>query len=184
MNNDLPLDAPQETPPPPMPPPSAPAYPPSAPMPPPSASVYPPGAPVTAARPAMPPPGIPPYVVARPPMPTAGPPPPPYPLPQTSGYAIASMVLGILNFSGLPLIGGILALVFAGSAEKEIRAGNGWVQGEAFMRAGRILGWVGIVLSSLGILAVIGYFVFLFTLLASLSHNLTLPTPTATPFGQ
>ena len=62
---------------------------------------------------------------------------------QTNGYAIASMVLGIL---WLYFVGSILALVFGDRARKEINASNGAQQGQGMATAGIVLGWIGMAL--------------------------------------
>ena len=59
----------------------------------------------------------------------------------TNGFAIASLVSGILWLSGL---GSILALVFGYRAKKQIAASNGSQGGGGMASAGVILGWVGI----------------------------------------
>jgi len=61
----------------------------------------------------------------------------------------ASLVLGILNFFCLPLIGGILALVF-GKIGMD-RADQGLATNRGIAKAGFILGIVGVSLSVLGL---------------------------------
>src|SRR5579863_3875392 len=46
---------------------------------------------------------------------------------ETSGYAIASLVLGIVWLGGL---GSILAVIFGAIARKSIRRSGGWVGGD------------------------------------------------------
>ena len=100
--------------------------------------------------------------------PTAAPPPPPQtapplPLPprvpamaQTSGFAVASLVLGILSilpglyFGGLAM--GILAIVFSRMAMSRINAGPGTINGQGLATAGLVTGIVGLSLSVLVIL--------------------------------
>ena len=57
----------------------------------------------------------------------------------TNGFAIASVVLGIL---GLYWLGSILALVFGYVARRQIRAGN--QKGDGIAIAGIVLGWIGV----------------------------------------
>ncbi len=89
----------------------------------------------------------------------APPAPPPYPSPQqpgapgyyygppaaqkqtTNGFAIASMVLGIV---WIYWIGSILALVFGYIAKKQIEQANGREGGGGMATAGIVLGWVGV----------------------------------------
>jgi hypothetical protein len=86
---------------------------------------------------------------------TTGPPPPYPPYPQyppgvppylirkqsTNGFAIASMVLGIV---WIYWIGSILALVFGYIAKRQIAASNGAEGGDGMATAGIVLGWIGI----------------------------------------
>jgi hypothetical protein len=107
-----------------------------------------------------------------PPAPMAPPPPPgatrsPVPLPPpfagpagpaTSGFAVASMILGIcslvtcLCYGVLPLICGILALVFAGHATRDIQAGRASISSAGMARAGRICGIFGLVIAAIWLL--------------------------------
>jgi hypothetical protein len=73
---------------------------------------------------------------------------------RTSGYAVASLVLGIAGFFVIPLIPSILAVVFGQKAKDEIRANPG-ISGEGLATAGVVLGWVGIALSALGLLVLV-----------------------------
>jgi len=57
----------------------------------------------------------------------------------TNGFAIASLVLGILWIYWL---GSILALVFGYVARRQIRAGN--QKGDGIAIAGIVLGWIGV----------------------------------------
>ena len=72
---------------------------------------------------------------------------------RTSGYAIASLVLGVAGFFGFPIVAAILAIVFGHKARKEIR--GGMASGDGLATAGIILGWVGIVMSGIALLLVI-----------------------------
>lgn len=95
------------------------------------------------------------------------PPPPPVPAPpavglQTSGMAIAALVMGILGWTLLPLIGSILAIVFGYAARSEIRQRPDELEGEGFAVAGLVLGWlmigVSILMLCLGGLAACFFF--------------------------
>jgi len=79
-----------------------------------------------------------------------GPPPPPYaqgfpayvvPRQTTNGFAIASMILGII---WIYWIGSILALVFGYIAKRQIAASNGTEGGGGMATAGIVLGWIGV----------------------------------------
>jgi len=71
--------------------------------------------------------------------------------PRTNGYAIASMVLGIL---WIWWIGSALALIFGYVAKNQIDRSNGMETGRGMAIAGIILGWVGVGLLVLGIIGV------------------------------
>jgi Domain of unknown function (DUF4190) len=73
---------------------------------------------------------------------------------RTSGFAIASLVLGIAGFFVLPLILSILAVVFGNKAREEIRANPG-VGGDGLATAGLVLGWIGIAMAALGLLVLL-----------------------------
>jgi hypothetical protein len=70
---------------------------------------------------------------------------------RTNGFAIASMVLGIV---WIYWIGSILALVFGYVALHQIRQSRGTQGGRGMAIAGVVLGWIGIALLMLGIVAV------------------------------
>lgn len=75
--------------------------------------------------------------------------------PQTSGKAIASMVLGICSIVtciGYGIIGipcGIIAIVFAKKARLAVQAGTAPASSLGMATAGRVCGWIGLILSSL-----------------------------------
>jgi hypothetical protein len=106
--------------------------------------------------PPVPPPTGPP-VGAIPPPPAPGTPLPPsvaYPR-HTNGYAIAAMVLGIAGFVAIPLLGHILAVVFGYIGKGQIDRSSGAEEGRGMAIAGLVLGWIGIALSILAIIAII-----------------------------
>ena len=78
--------------------------------------------------------------------------PPPYAYPyrppqQTNGFAVASLVLGII---WIYWVGSILALIFGYIAKRQIDASEGRQTGRGLAIAGIVLGWVGV-----GVLAII-----------------------------
>ena len=86
--------------------------------------------------------------------------PPPYgPVPQASTNAIAALVLSIVAWVICPIIPAIIALVFAGKADKEIVASNGWVTGAGLVTASKIVAWINIglygALIAIGVLVLI-----------------------------
>ncbi len=78
---------------------------------------------------------------------------------RTSGYAIASLILGIAGFFVFPLVPSILAVVFGRKAREELRRDPA-LGGEGLATGGIVLGWVGIALVAIGL-------VFLLLLLAA-----------------
>lgn len=80
--------------------------------------------------------------------------PPPLQKQSTNGFAIASMVLGIV---WIYWIGSILALVFGYIAKKQIQQSNEREGGGGMATAGIVLGWIGVgTLALLILIAFIG----------------------------
>lgn len=69
---------------------------------------------------------------------------------ETPGKATASLVLGIVGLVICPLVCSVLAVVFGKQAKDQIAANPG-MGGAGLAQAGVVLGWVGIVLSALGL---------------------------------
>jgi hypothetical protein len=80
----------------------------------------------------------------------------------TNGFAIASLILGIVGLTWFPLIPSILALVFGYKGRNEIDRSGGTQQGRGLAVAGIVLGWIAIVL----IVLVIGVGAVLLTVFA------------------
>ncbi|HEX2031651.1 MAG TPA: DUF4190 domain-containing protein [Actinomycetota bacterium] len=99
--------------------------------------------------------------MTEPPQPAPPPPAPVYQVPygKTNGFAIASLVLGIVGILGLWLIGPILALVFGYMGKGQIDRSGGVEQGRGMAIAGIVLGWVGIVWS----IAMAAWMIWFFT---------------------
>lgn len=76
--------------------------------------------------------------------------------PPTNGKATGSLVASVLGF--FCGIGFIVGLILGYSARKEIQASGGQQGGEGLATAGIVIGWVGVALTILGIVA----FVLLF----------------------
>jgi len=93
-----------------------------------------------------PPPSSPPPQGGAPP----GAQPPPAPAPVTygsqqerrksSGWAVASLILGILGFTCLPVLGSILAIIFGAVAKGEIKRSQGTKTGSGMAIAGIVMG--------------------------------------------
>ncbi|HYI44090.1 MAG TPA: DUF4190 domain-containing protein [Actinomycetota bacterium] len=63
----------------------------------------------------------------------------------TNGFAIASLVLGIVGLTGFPLIPSVLALIFGYKGKRQIDRSGGAEQGRGLAVAGIVLGWIGTV---------------------------------------
>lgn len=79
----------------------------------------------------------------------------------SSTLAITSLVAGILGFTFLPLIGGIVALVTGYMARKETRAVPPAVSGDGMATAGIIMGWVQVAMAVVGVCCLAVYLVFM-----------------------
>ena len=122
-------------------------------------------------RPPPPPPGYPPPGYPPPGYPPAGYPTPGYPAPGypfyaqpvTSGRATTILVLGIASLVlmcgyGIGVIPGIIALVLAPGARREIKASGGRLTGESQINAGVVCSWISVAVTAvfaLGILLLI-----------------------------
>ena len=69
----------------------------------------------------------------------------------TNGYAIASLVLGIIWIGGL---GSLLAVIFGGIARSQINRTGGRQAGGGMAMAGLVLGIVGVVLTTIWYIAI------------------------------
>ncbi|HMO10033.1 MAG TPA: DUF4190 domain-containing protein [Actinotalea sp.] len=82
-----------------------------------------------------------------------------YGYPQQQGnnsLALVSLIAGIANFVIIPFIGAVVALITGYMGKKQI-AETGQ-QGEGMAKAGIILGWIGVAVSLIGIVAFIVFF--------------------------
>lgn len=61
--------------------------------------------------------------------------------PSTSGWAIASLILSIASYLGLPLVGAVLGVIFGHMALNEIKRSEGRIQGRGLAIGGLILGY-------------------------------------------
>jgi hypothetical protein len=74
------------------------------------------------------------------------------PTAQTSGMAIASLVMGLAGWTLFPFLGSILAVVFGYAARREIRRQPEQLTGDGLAIAGLVLGWLMIGLSVIGLI--------------------------------
>lgn len=66
-------------------------------------------------------------------------------------------MLAILAWTTCPVVLAVPSLIFAGQAKREIEASNGWVTGDGFVTASRVMGWLNI--------GIAGAFVLIFVVL-------------------
>ena len=66
--------------------------------------------------------------------------------PQSSGLAIASMVLGIVGILAVPIVCSIAAVICGHMARSQIRQGEGRVGGDGMVMTGLITGYLGLVI--------------------------------------
>ena len=78
----------------------------------------------------------------------------------SSTLALISMIAGILGFTALPILGGIIALFTGYAARKETRAVPPKFSGDGLATAGIIMGWIQVVLTVVGVCCFAAYFLF------------------------
>jgi hypothetical protein len=78
----------------------------------------------------------------------------------SSTLAIVSLVSGVLGFTFVPLIGGIVALITGYMARGETRSVPPRAGGDGMATAGIIMGWIQIGLLVVGIFCAIAAFIF------------------------
>ncbi|MGQ0846205.1 MAG: hypothetical protein ACT4QF_18950 [Sporichthyaceae bacterium] len=83
----------------------------------------------------------------------------PPPAPRTSGQSVAVLVLGIASLTVFWGLAGIVALVLAPGAKRQIAASGGTLGGEGLIRAGVICSWISIVLTAIAIVLIVGLLV-------------------------
>jgi hypothetical protein len=83
------------------------------------------------------------------------------PVAETSSMAIISLIASIAGLFIFPLAGSIVGIITGNMAKKEILESGGMKTGEGLAQAGVIIGWVGLGLWGLGILAGIVFGVIL-----------------------
>ena len=81
------------------------------------------------------------------------------PLP-SSTLAVVSLVSGIVGFTFIPVIGGIVALITGYMARNETRSIPPRASGDGMATAGIIMGWVQIGLLLIGVCCVVASIVF------------------------
>lgn len=92
---------------------------------------------------------------------------------QTSGRAIASMVLGIVSLVtcfaygiiGMPCA--IIAIILSKKARLAVQDGTAPISSLGMAKAGKICGWIGVGLNSIGLLLLLFYVIFFIFALAA-----------------
>jgi hypothetical protein len=84
----------------------------------------------------------------------------PYPVPTTSGKAVASLVLGIVGLALCGPFAAIPAIIVGRSAQREIDASGGWQTGSGLATAGIVLGWIEVALMVAALFLVLAIFAF------------------------
>ena len=79
----------------------------------------------------------------------------------TSTLAMVSLVAGILGFTMLPVVGGVVAILTGYAARKETRAVPPLMGGDGLATAGIVMGWIQAGLAVIGVCCFITYFVFI-----------------------
>lgn len=85
----------------------------------------------------------------------------------SSTLALVSLISGILGFTFVPILGGIVALVTGYMARKETRSIPPTASGDGMATAGIVMGWIQIVLAVVSVCCFVIYFVFIVGLAAS-----------------
>lgn len=75
--------------------------------------------------------------------------------PRTAGKATGALVVALAGFLVCAPLGGVIALILAASAAREIRASNGQLTGEGLVTAARIIGAIGVAVGVLALLAIL-----------------------------
>ena len=78
----------------------------------------------------------------------------------SSTLALISLIAGILGFTALPILGGIVALFTGYAARKETRAVPPKFSGDGLATAGTIMGWIQVGLTVVGVCCFAAYFLF------------------------
>jgi Domain of unknown function (DUF4190) len=127
-----------------------------------------------------PPPQQPPPYGAPPP----GYPPPYQPPPPNNGLAVASLIMGIVGLTFLPIVASIGAIITGFMAKNQIDESNGTQGGRGMAMAGIVTGFIGVVLWALFIIVFILILGIFNEVAKDVDFNdLFSPTPAITFFG-
>jgi hypothetical protein len=84
-------------------------------------------------------------------------------VPPTSPLAIVSVIAGVLGFSAVPVVGGIVALITGYLARKDTKASPPTASGDGLAVAGIIMGWIQVGLAVLSICCFLGFGILMAT---------------------
>ncbi|TBR12617.1 MAG: DUF4190 domain-containing protein [Lysobacter sp.] len=91
--------------------------------------------------------------------------------PPTSPMAVASLVLGLLGWTALPVVGSLGAIVCGHLARGEIRRDGGRVGGDGLAVSGLVLGYAHLALVIAGLMFALLFFGGLAALLAAIGMH-------------
>jgi hypothetical protein len=74
---------------------------------------------------------------------------------RSSDTAVASLICGILGWSVLPIVGGILAIILGYTAKDEIRRSEGALGGDGLAALGLALGYANVGIAALSVVVVL-----------------------------
>ena len=80
--------------------------------------------------------------------------------PQTDSKAVVGLILSISSWVVCPFVTAIIALVLAGQSNRAIDASGGRLTGRGMNTATKVISWINIVVSILGLIAFIALMVF------------------------
>ena len=81
-----------------------------------------------------------------------------YGAPQTDGKAIGALVCAIASWVICPFIPAVVAVILAGQSARDIRNSGGRLTGEGMNTAARVIAWINIGLSALGLIILFAAF--------------------------
>jgi hypothetical protein len=73
----------------------------------------------------------------------------------TTSFATTSLIMGVLGWTLIPIVGGIIAIITGHMAKRDIRQSDGILGGEGIATAGLILGYSNLALGACACLALL-----------------------------
>lgn len=81
--------------------------------------------------------------------------------PTQSNDAVVALVLSIAAWLFCPVVLAVVALVFAAKAKRAIAASNGWITGDGMATAAKVISWINIALTLVGLVVFVLFVVVL-----------------------